>query len=121
MTAVEKMTQAKWKADGVAAQMLGAGFMAFAAASNDEARCEIFENRIKKYIDLNAEWEGKYKTAKAEAIKEFAERLKKCLKKRTEYDEGGWDVDLFTVTEEDIDSLVKEMTEAINNAENDTD
>lgn len=28
------------------------------------------------YIDLNAEWEGKYKTAKAEAIKEFAERLK---------------------------------------------
>ena len=52
MTAVEKMMQAKWKADGVAAQMLGAGFMAFAAASNDEARCEIFENRIKKYSNL---------------------------------------------------------------------
>ena len=52
MTAVEKMMQAKWKADGVTAQMLGAGFMAFAAASNDEARCEIFENRIKKYNNL---------------------------------------------------------------------
>ena len=52
MTAVEKMMQAKWKADGVTAQMLGAGFMAFAAASNDEARAEIFENRIKKYHNL---------------------------------------------------------------------
>ena len=52
MTAVEKMIQAKWKADGVTAQMLGAGFMAFAAASNGEARCEIFENRIKKYNNL---------------------------------------------------------------------
>lgn len=52
MTAVEKMMQAKWKADGVAAQMLGAGFMAFAAASNDEARAKIFENRIKKYSNL---------------------------------------------------------------------
>lgn len=52
MTAVEKMMQAKWKADGVAAQMLGAGFMAFAAASNDEARDRIFENRIEKYSNL---------------------------------------------------------------------
>ena len=52
-----------------------------------------------------------FRLAKSDAIKEFAERLKKCLKKRTEYDEGGWDVDLFTVTEEDIDFLVKEMTE----------
>lgn len=52
MTAVEKMMQAKWKADGVIAQMLGAGFMAFAAASNDEARAEIFEKRIQKYMNL---------------------------------------------------------------------
>lgn len=51
------------------------------------------------------------KVVRAEAIREFAERLRKHLQKRTEYDEGGWDVDLFTVTEEDIDNLVKEMTE----------
>ena len=45
------------------------------------------------------------------AIQEFAKKLKKRLVWRTEYDEGGWDVDLFTVTEEDINNLVKEMTE----------
>jgi Holliday junction resolvase RusA-like endonuclease len=33
------------------------------------------------------------------------------MKIRTEYDEGGWDIDLYTVTKEDIDNLVKEMTE----------
>lgn len=46
-----------------------------------------------------------------DGIKDFAEKLKKRLKLRTEYDEGGWSVDWYTVTEEDIDSLVKEMTE----------
>lgn len=61
-----------------------------------------------RYAELYEESKGVVRT---EAIKEFAEKLKKCLKRRTEYDEGGWSVDLLTVTEEDIDNLVKEMTE----------
>lgn len=63
------------------------------------------------YIDLNAEWEGKYKIAKSEAIKEFAERLKKNVRRFTEYDEGGWGCTVYVVKIEDIDNLVKEMTE----------
>lgn len=51
------------------------------------------------------------KATRIEAIKEFAGRLRKHLERRTEYDEGGWDMDVLTVTEENIDNLVKEMTE----------
>lgn len=48
---------------------------------------------------------------RAEAIKEFAEKLKGCVMKCTEYDEGGWDSTIYAVKVEDIQSLAKEMTE----------
>jgi hypothetical protein len=58
------------------------------------------------YIDLNAEWEGKYKTAKAEAIKEFEDRLKE---KAFYVQESEWDG--YVVDCNDIIEFVKEMTE----------
>lgn len=48
---------------------------------------------------------------RTEAVKEFAEKLKKRVMKYTEYDEGGWDSTIYVVKVEDIDNLVKEMTE----------
>ena len=48
---------------------------------------------------------------RAEAIKEFAERLKKNARKFTEYDEGGWGCTVYAVKVEDIDNTVEEMTE----------
>jgi hypothetical protein len=72
-------------------------------------------NRQKAEIEalklINSTYEAETKRVRDIAIKEFAERLKKHLKWRTEYDEGGWDIDLYTVTKEDIDNLVEEMTE----------
>lgn len=59
------------------------------------------------YIDLNAEWEGKYKTAKAEAIKEFAKRAKDKLDDPRTFGSGI----VVDVIMDYIDSLVKEMTE----------
>ena len=54
----------------------------------------------KKYKDINTA----IKIIKSEAIKEFAERLKEKLQ---------WDVEFYNkiVFEDDIDKLVKEMTE----------
>jgi hypothetical protein len=48
---------------------------------------------------------------KAEAIKEFAERLNSRTRQMTEYDEGGWDCTRYAIDDEGIDNLVKEMTE----------
>lgn len=48
---------------------------------------------------------------RAKAIKMFAGRLKERTMKYTEYDEGGWDCTIYCVKVEDIQSLVKEMTE----------
>ena len=48
------------------------------------------------------------KTAKTEAIKEFAERLKK---KKCHYSETEYTFDFDGVTVEDIDAIAKEMTE----------
>ena len=48
---------------------------------------------------------------KAEAIKEFAERLNHRVGKYTEYDEGGWDSTIWAVKIEIINSIMKEMTE----------
>lgn len=45
------------------------------------------------------------------AIKEFAKRLKRKTRKFTEYDDGGWDSTVYVVKVEDIDNLVKEITE----------
>lgn len=39
-----------------------------------------------------------------------AKRKRRCCK-LTKYDEGGWDVDVYAVSTDDIDDLVKEMTE----------
>lgn len=44
-------------------------------------------------------------------IKEFAAKLKSRCCKLTKYDEGGWDMDVYAVSTDDIDNLVKEMTE----------
>lgn len=49
--------------------------------------------------------------AKSEAIKEFAELLKKNAQKFTEYDEGGWGCTVYAVKVEDIDNTVEEITE----------
>lgn len=46
---------------------------------------------------------------KSEARKEFAERLKQKARKYTEYDEGGWDMTVYSVEVSEIDSLLKEM------------
>lgn len=51
------------------------------------------------------------KTSKAEAIREFADRLKERARNLPEYDEGGWECRKAVVEVEDIDKLVKEMTE----------
>jgi hypothetical protein len=76
-------------------------------------RLESKVNRLKQYdeerdIRLHARLTA---TARTEAIKEFAERLKSKTRKLTEYDEGGWDMDVYAVSVDDIDNLVKEMTE----------
>ena len=56
------------------------------------------------YCHQMIRFESMFKTAKSEAIKEFAERLKEKLQ---------WDVEFDNklVFESDIDNLVKEMTE----------
>ena len=54
------------------------------------------------------------KTSKAEAIREFADRLKERARNLPEYDEGGWECRISVVEVEDIDKLVKEMTEGDN-------
>ena len=54
-----------------------------------------------KTDEIAGHYKGKLKTAKAEAIKEFAERLKE---KRT-----GWSYPLFVLELDAIDNLVKEM------------
>lgn len=51
------------------------------------------------------------KQVRAEAIREFSERLKRKSRRISEYDEGGWYMDIRAVKVEDIDNLVKEMTE----------
>lgn len=53
----------------------------------------------------------KAKNARAEAIKEFAERLKEKHRRITDYDEAGFGCQIFIVEEDYIDRLVKEMTE----------
>lgn len=64
------------------------------------------------YINLNAEWEGKYEKAKAEAVKEFAEKVKKelsLLKKECRKvldNDGAFAIDR---ARKKIDNLVKEM------------
>ena len=47
--------------------------------------------------------------AKSEARKEFAEELRSKARKYTEYDEGGWDRDVYAVEVAEIDNLLEEM------------
>lgn len=49
-------------------------------------------------------------TIKAEAYKEFAERLKEKHRRITDYDEAGFGCQIFIVEEDYIDNLLKEMT-----------
>ena len=75
-------------------------------AEIERLRAKI-ETRTQEKLALGRMYTQKLKTAKAEAIKEFAERLK----------DDSWFTDLFdrndypvrAVTKEDIDNLVKEM------------
>lgn len=73
---------------------------------------------IKKLtIDMNAARLGmiaeheRLLTARAEAIKEFAERLKAKERKMLDYDEAGFSCMASVIYTETIDNLVKEMTE----------
>ena len=69
----------------------------------------ILDTRTKeRYAELYEEAKG---VVKAEAIKEFAERLKQRACKYEEYDEGGWGRSVYAVDVENIDSLVKETAE----------
>lgn len=68
---------------------------------------ELSEKGLKLGINISENWEKAYRISKTEAVKEFAERLKErsCF-----YDHD----DSFSfraVLVEDIDNLVKEMTE----------
>lgn len=51
----------------------------------------------------------KLNTAKSEAVKEFAEKLKEHSCNLTEYDEGGWNDTVSAVKVENIDRLLEEM------------
>ena len=71
------------------------------------------------YISLDAEWEGKYKTAKSEAIREFAKKFKSTLENL----EANSPNKTYQIAMQDmldyyvpkiIDDLVKEMTEGEN-------
>lgn len=66
---------------------------------------------IEMWKDIAKRETGYVGIARAEAIKEFAERLKKRVRKYTEYDDGGWDMTVYSVEVGEIDNLVKEMTE----------
>lgn len=72
-------------------------------------------NRQKEEIErLKKGWRAdvvETENAKSEAIREFAELLKKNAQKFTEYDEGGWGCTVYAVKVEDIDNTVEEMTE----------
>lgn len=64
---------------------------------------EGFEENCNTAIKIIDRWEKAYASAKAEAIKEFAERLK-AIAARCSFS-------CYRVDSEDIDNLVKEMTE----------
>jgi hypothetical protein len=66
--------------------------------------------RLGNLLDCYEETSGN-KKAKAEAIKEFAERLIAKHRRITDYDEAGFNCQIFIVEEAYIDNLVKEMTE----------
>lgn len=69
------------------------------------AENDRLKQKVKGFQELWCEAESDLRTARAEAIKEFAERLK-ASKIKPEFP---WDD--FYVTEHEIDNLVKEMTE----------
>lgn len=69
-------------------------------------------DRLKGMVSQNEGVLPQYEALiKSEAIREFAERLKRKSRRISEYDEGGWCMDIRAVKVEDIDNLVKEMTE----------
>ena len=75
---------------------------------NAHADIDRFENLYTEYLEKSEDLERQLKTAKAEAYKEFAERLKEktsCAKDVFDYTEK------LVVDVEEIDNLIKEMTE----------
>ena len=76
-----------------------------------KAEIEQWKEEANKYQNLWCEAVMDVQTAKAEAVKEFAERLNHRVGKYTEYDEGGWDSTIWAVKIEIINSIMKEMTE----------
>ena len=88
--------------------------LAAVIARQDEERAVIVadrDNLLKENNRLQNHFRDLTKMIRAEAIKEFAERLKRKSRRISEYDEGGWCMDIRAVKVEDIDNLVKEMTE----------
>lgn len=60
---------------------------------------------FKKLIEIN---KVEVIRAKSETRKEFAEELRSKARKYTEYDEGGWDRDVYAVEVAEIDNLLAE-------------
>jgi len=66
------------------------------------------EDTVKKEIE---KIEINISEIRTEAIREFAERLIEETRTFSEYDESGWECDVSAISAEDIENLVKEMTE----------
>ena len=74
--------------------------------NRQKAEIEVLQKRIVFWReDLNYN----LKKERAEARKEFAEELRSKTRKYTEYDEGGWDRDVYAVEVAEIDNVLKEM------------
>lgn len=78
--------------------------LAYDLINRQKAEIESKNRQIEELVSFQRFCERK-------AIKEFAKRLKRKTRKFTEYDDGGWDSTVCVVKVEDIDNLVKEITE----------
>lgn len=85
---------------------------ALALINRLKAEIERLEKAIEVVDFMEELREKQLKRAKADAVKEFAERLKKEIDERWYYDIAGLDDTMCALT--DIDNLVKEFTEGGN-------
>lgn len=72
---------------------------------------DIAENALKGMREANALFPKVQAKARAQAVKEFAERLKSKHRRILDYDEAGFSAPTDIVYVETIDNLVKEFTE----------
>ena len=73
------------------------------------AEIERFAKEVDRLSQVVLYHDGQIADAQAEAIKEFAERVKAKHRRITEYDEAGFGCKTFVVYEETIDQIAKEM------------